>query len=133
MIFLSTRLKHYVLKGTGAIVAASSFFTFEETEQAMLALNVYPWDGDTHVLFGYSKEHTRLAAPLARSVLTKKKVDDSKLSALIIGRMHNFVLKPSVVESWTDKKREKILAAYWNTITTPDALPPLEITNLFSS
>ena len=85
------------------------------------------------MLFGYSREHTRLAAPIVRSVLTKKKVDEVKLSALIIGRMHNFVLKPSVVESWTDKKREEILSAFGKTIITTDALPPLVITNLFSS
>ena len=127
------RLKHYILKGTGAIVAASSFFTFEKTEQAYMAFNVYPWDGDTHVLFGYSREHTRLAAPLARSILTKGQVDEAKLSALIIGRMHNFVLKPSVVSSWTDQKREEILAAYGTTIISTEALPPLQNTNLFSS
>lgn len=126
------RLKHYILKGTGAIVAASSFFTFEETEQAYIALNVYPWDGDTHVLLGYSMEHTALAAPLARSVLSKGKVDMAKLSALIIGRMHNFVIKPSVVDNWTEEKREEILSAYGTTIMTTAALPPLESTNLFS-
>jgi hypothetical protein len=124
--------KEFRISNTGPRIAASSFFTMDEYEQTHLAINVFPSHNDTVILFGIARPDVSKVMPILRSLLFRGKINTVALSSLMLSRLHNFVMPPSVVARWSNEKRLAIEETFSSTIDNYEIAEPTQIIDLFA-
>jgi len=126
--------KRYVIKGTGALLATSSFFVVQghlNREPSYISVNAFPINGDTMVLFTILRKDLGVVMPIIRSLLVKRELCPIRFSAFILSRVQNFVLSPSHFSQWSAEKVNAIEKAFASSGMDSDWLEPKEIYNLF--
>lgn len=112
------------------IMAAASFFATAPyiwgRSFSGVVLNIIPTnETETAVVVSYAKEHSsdvrKFFAPikLERDPVRQKLL----LCQLIVNRMENFFMKPSIVDAWGDEKRVFIESAYETSVKLGQEVP----------
>ena len=137
-IFLGNRhrllFKRYVIAGTGPIFATASFFAeqgYLNRGPGYIAVNAFPMNGDTMVLFTIAREDLGIVMPKIRSLLKNKKLCPILFSAFLLGRVSNFVISPTHFAKWSDDKVRAIEKAFISTIMDSKQLDAEQVHNLF--
>jgi len=119
-------------------MAASSFFSAKDKVWGRpfpaAIVNIVPVSAtETVVIVSYAREHSgivrRLVAPIVLEKDAKRRL--LLLSQLIVDRMENFYIRPSVVAGWGDAKRDFILDEFFKSIFTGYQTPLDERLALF--
>lgn len=127
--------KHFRISDTGPVLAAASFFSLEDNfgRKGNIGINVWPDKRDTIALLSYSRKDLPIAPRHLRQFLRNGKLNEQGLSALLLSHVQNFFLKPSIVERWSNKKRDTVIQAFSETVTSDKLVSPSESINLFSN
>ena len=126
--------KRYVIPDTGAIIASSSFFVLSSKDGesgSHVAVNVFPKDGDSHVLISCCRDEVRYVMPFIRGLLDRKKLCPIKFSAFLLSRVQNIVISPNHFEAWDADKILAMELAFSLTAENENWITSDEILNLF--
>ena len=117
------------LRDARPTLAVSSLFSLEELARdgnpPMIVLNVVPLSEERSVaVFSYTPDDRPRAAPVVEPIRNAAgDYQKFELSRLIIRSIENFVLRPSIVDSWPAAKAEAIKAAFIRTVLSGHKVP----------
>ena len=126
--------KKFVISGTGAILATSSFFVEQgqpNREPSYVSVNAFPMDGNTVVLFSVARKDLGVVMPVIRSLIVKRKLCPIRFSAFLLSRVQNFVISPHHFSQWSQEKVDAIEKAFASTVVNTNWVDANELHNLF--